>query len=329
MSVYKYRDGWRAQPEYRGIRGKSQTFASKAEAKAYRDAVMVELRQQADADAPSKKTLADAITRYLKEIAPTHKGHHWEAIRLQAFATQFPVHMRLAEIQPRHLRHWIDMRLVDVSAGTVRREIGLLSSVFTACVKDWYWIKENPIGLVRKPPATKHRERVITASEIRQMLRGLGYVSDKTPESASEVVAYVFLTSLRTGMRASEVTGIEWEDFNGTWVRLPNTKNGTERHVPLDRRTRGYFALLQALDRPFPVGSGTRDTIFRRVRDRLGLQGFTFHDARHTAATRIGAKVGQAGRLSFPEFCRVFGWSDPKNAMIYVNPSAASLADKL
>ena len=35
------------------------------------------------------------------------------------------------------------------------------------------------------------------------------------------------------------------------------------------------------------------------------------------------------GKLSFPEFCYVFGWKDPKHALIYVNPDPARLADKL
>lgn len=72
-----------------------------------------------------------------------------------------------------------------------------------------------------------------------------------------------------------------------------------------------------------------RDQTFRRGREKADLSGFTFHDARHTAATRIGATVGQVGKLSFPEFCYVFGWKDPKHALIYVNPDPESLADKL
>lgn len=46
-------------------------------------------------------------------------------------------------------------------------------------------------------------------------------------------------------------------------------------------------------------------------------------------AENRGATVGQAGRLSFPEFCKVFGWKDPKYALVYCNPSAESLAGKL
>jgi integrase len=344
MSVYKYKDGWRSQPEYRGVRAQSKTFIGKAEAKAkaraHHDTMMVELRQQFDKDAPSKRTLADAIEKYIQEASPKKKGARWEMLRLAAFSRHFPVHMRLTEIHPRDLRDWIDGRMDEVKPGTVLREIGVVSSVFTACVKDWYWLQENPMAKVRKPARPAHRKRIITLSETRKMLRGMGYVTGKAPESVTEYIAYDFLISLRTGMRASEITNLTWEDFHDTWVHLPKTKNGSERDVPLDKRTRAYFVVLMEgqnahpvsigiENRPIPISERTRDKRFREIRNRLGLAGFTFHDARHTAATRIGAKVGQPGRLTFPEFCRVFGWTDPRNAMIYVNPSAETLAGKL
>ena len=57
------------------------------------------------------------------------------------------------------------------------------------------------------------------------------------------------------------------------------------------------------------------------------MSGFTFHDTRHTAATWVGRQVGRPNRLSFPQFCKAFGWRDPKMALRYVNPTAAELAD--
>ena len=46
-------------------------------------------------------------------------------------------------------------------------------------------------------------------------------------------------------------------------------------------------------------------------------------------SVRIGAKVGKPGGLSFPMFCKMFGWADPKYAMVYCNPSADDMADLL
>ena len=73
----------------------------------------------------------------------------------------------------------------------------------------------------------------------------------------------------------------------------------------------------------FGISSSTLDSAFRRYRERAGLEGFTFHDARHTAATWI------AGKVDVLDLCKIMGWSDPKQAMTYYNPSAEDLAGRM
>jgi len=75
--------------------------------------------------------------------------------------------------------------------------------------------------------------------------------------------------------------------------------------------------------RVFGVSANTLDTLFRRARDRAGLSGFVFHDTRHTAATWM------AQRLHILELCKVFGWTNTKQALTYFNPKAADLAKKM
>ncbi|MFI8143290.1 integrase, partial [Acinetobacter baumannii] len=50
---------------------------------------------------------------------------------------------------------------------------------------------------------------------------------------------------------------------------------------------------------------------------------FTFHDTRHTAATRIAPK------LPLLDLCKMFGWTDPKRAMVYYNPTSSQIAARL
>jgi integrase len=73
----------------------------------------------------------------------------------------------------------------------------------------------------------------------------------------------------------------------------------------------------------FGVSSQTLDALFRRARDRAGLAGFTFHDARRNAATRISKLVDPL------MLCRIFGWRNPKMAMTYYAPSASEMAQYL
>lgn len=278
------------------------------------------------------KTLGDAIRRYMADVAVTHKGERWELVRCRAFlaSVDLPLTLPLARITAEHLEHWRDARCRQVSGASVRREMNLLGSMFSAAVR-WHWLHASPMHGIERPAAPPHRRVTLTRAQIKRMLRALDY-HRRRPQSMAEVIANMMLLALRTGMRAGEIAGLTWANTHATYVTLPETKNGSARDVPLSRKARPIIARMRGWDtaRVFPISAQTRDALWRTRRDAAGMAGaFTFHDLRHTAATWIGATVGQPGRLSFPEFCAMFGWHDVRNAMIYVNPKAADLADKL
>lgn len=309
----------------------SATFATKREAELWAARRKLELMKQAKGQAGEVKTLQDALRRFAQEIAPTHKGERWEQIRLQALEKMLPATLPLAQLTATHFNEWKTRRLESVSAATVARDMNLLSSVLTYARKDWGWMSHAPLSDVRRPPAPGHRERVISWRETKALLRQLDYSPGKPPQSMTGMAGYALLIALRTGMRAGEICSLQWANVYAQWVTLPDTKNGEARDVPLSRKACRLFDVLRPVDRErvLPLRAATLDALFRRAKAKAGLPDIHFHDSRHTAATRIGRTVGQPGRLSFPEFCKVFGWRDPKHALIYVNPTAEELADKL
>lgn len=332
MATAKQRgDGrWGIQIKVRGVR-ESGTFATRREAELWAARRTLEINADATGRAGELRTLADAFARYRREVSPGHKGEAWERVRLAALEKQLPCTLPLDKLTPAHFTAWKTARLSVVSASTVAREMNLLSSVLGWARRDWGWMKTNPLADVRRPPQPRHRERIISRAEIRAMLRQLGYRTGRPPASKTELVGYAFLLSLRTGMRAGEIVGMQWQHLHASWVTLPDTKNGNARDVPLPYKARRLIAPLRELDADLivPVRVEVLDVLFRRARQQAGLDGFRFHDARHTAATRIGRTVGQPGRISFPEFCRLMGWRDPKHALIYVNTSAGDLAMRM
>ena len=76
-------------------------------------------------------------------------------------------------------------------------------------------------------------------------------------------------------------------------------------------------------DRLFKLESASADTMFRRVRDELGIDGLTFHDTRHEAITRLARKVDVL------DLARITGHKDLKSLMIYYNATASELAQRL
>ena len=320
-SVYQTRSGFRAQVFVNGAR-RSKVFRTKREALAWGAALETELRKEKPPE--DQHTLGEAFDRYAREVSPGHKGLRWEELRLARFAEDFDPNLGIGRLTTADIAAWRDRRLRDVSPGTVLRELKLLGSVFEVARREWQWVSTNPVRDVRKPKAPEHRSRVIAWWEIRRMVAAMGYRPGQKVRSVSEAGAVAFLLALRTGMRAGELMSLTWENVHEKHCRLPATKT-TPRNVPLTRKAKRLLEAMKGWDPAlvFGVAPSTLDALFRRYRARAGLEGFTFHDSRHTAATWAARK------LDVLDLCKAFGWSNPKMAMIYYNPSAADIARRL
>jgi integrase len=209
-----------------------------------------------------------------------------------------------------------------VGPASVLREISLLSSVFETARLEWRWVSSNPCRDIRKPAEAKHRERVLAWREIRQMLRQMGYQRHDKITTTGQAVAMAMLMAIRTGMREGELCKLTWDHVHSSHVHLPITKNGNPRDVPLSKGANRILGRMKGWDDELVFGLTTAslDALFRKYRKRAGLSGFTFHDTRHTAATMIAKKV------QILDLCKMFGWKDPKMAMVYYNPHASSIA---
>lgn len=328
MAYYrKTKTGVRVEVEKYDQRA-SKSFTKKRDAEAWAAAKEAEFKAIADGAGGEVKTLEDVLRRYAEEVSPAKRGARWELIRLKAFETSshrpLPTAMKLSQITAAHLSAWRDARLKVVSAGTVLRDMDLLSAVFEVARRDWQWLKINPIKDVRRPSADPHRDRVISWQEIRGMLRALGYKGGPV-RSVSQAVAVCFLAGLHTGMRAGELCGLTWDRTHPDYCRLLMTKNGKPRDVPLTDRAYKIMQRMRGWDdvSVFGLKSQTLDTLFRRAREKAGLSGFTFHDSRHTAATIL------APRMDVLDLAKAFGWLSINQSMVYYNPTAIQIKKRM
>lgn len=317
---------WRIQIEVRGKR-ESGTFPTRREALAWADRRKTEIRSLATGQAGTVYTLAAALKKYGEEVSPTKRGESKELIRLAAFMkpahAPLPINKRMAEITTADLVAWRDARLAVTARGSVLRDMTLLGSVFEVARREWQWIPANPMRDVKRPAEPDHRQRIITGPEARTMLRQLGYGFPVRTVSGS--VAACFLLALLTGMRAGELCAIKWADVTPDYVRLHTSKTGAGRDVPL---THGAHKLIERMrgwddESVFGLKTQTLDALFRKARGRCGLDGFHYHDTRHTAATRL------AQHLHVLDLCRVFGWRTTAQAMTYYQPKASDIAKRL
>jgi integrase len=162
--------------------------------------------------------------------------------------------------------------------------------------------------------------------QIKGMLKGFGYSPLKPVRTISQSCAAAFLLALRSGMRAGEICGLLWLNLHDGYCHLPITKTKA-RDVPLTDKAMRIIRKMEGFDNQlvFGIKSQTLDALFRKIRDRQGLSGFTFHDSRHTAATWMV----QSGKVDVLTLCKIFGWSNTGQALTYFNPKASDIAKQL
>lgn len=323
-SIKPYKDKWRAQLLVAGVRD-SATFRLKREAETWAALRKAEILADKKTAPGSKFTFGQALEKYRDEVSPSKRGARWEEIRIKAMLLMdsLPTKLPIGELSTPQLAAWRDDRLKTVKPGTVLREISLLSAVLETARKEWKWIAINPLVDMYRPAEPEHRDTVISWSQIRAMLRAMGYRRGPC-RSATQAAARIFLLALRTGMRAGEICKLKWSDVAEDYCALRVTKT-KPRNVPLEPKAKRIIDSMAGWDSVmvFGIAVQTLDALFRRYRDRAGLSGFTFHDSRHTAATWM------ARRLDVLTLCKMFGWKNPAQAMVYYNPTASDIARRL
>lgn len=321
-SIKKHKDGYRAQLYVLGERD-SKVFRTLREANAWASMRETEIRANAKKSPNEKHTLRELLEKYRDEVSPTKRGESWETVRINKFLRgTLPIDKPLSECTSEVLGIWRDEQ--NLAAGSIIRELTLLSAIFEHARRELKWIDHNPVRDVRRPSSPEHRDVTITRNQIKLMLKAFGYSPRLRIESISQSVAVMFMLALRTGMRAGELCNLTWDNVQDKYCVLPKTKT-VKRNVPLSRKAVKLIDKMRGFDSKsvFSVSSATRDALFRRARDNAGLSGFTFHDARHTAATWISRKVDVL------TLCKIFGWSDTSQALTYYNPKAHDISDML
>lgn len=338
-SITKTENGYRAQVYVLGERA-SATRRTKREAEAWAAAKETEIRERLEKSPGDRVTLHEALSDYCDQVTPSKRGQRWERIRLEAFQRDesLPLDKAMAKIEPADIARFRDARQREVSAGSILRELGLLSAVFEHARLEWKYVTTNPVRDIRKPRAPDHRDVVITRPQIKAILREAGYrPSREAVRTVSEAVAIVFLVALRTGMRAGELCGLTWDRVYAGYCSTPHKVGRTEtslRDVPLPPKAERLINRMRGFDPKlvFGIKTSSLDAMFRKFRDRAGLSGFTFHDSRHTAATWIAGRMKSndiPAQQALMDLCKIFGWTKLDQALTYYNPSAADIAKRI
>lgn len=335
MAYYsKTAKGWRVQIARRGVRT-SRTFATKAAAQAWATREETAILD-GDSSRYPRKTVADALDRYAKEVTPTKGSEKAENLRLMQFKTLHPKLSAkvMSEVTPADIAAWRDSELKRVKPSSVKRAANSLRAVWTLARKEWGWCGESPWKSVAMPADGPPRERIVSWREARRLLRRCDYETHHPPVSGLQNVAWAFLVALRTGMRAAEIVRLEVSDIVGSVAIVRKHKNlhitQKPRRVPLTphglRLMSELVAFAKARNRAelFAISAASLDAQFRDARKSLLLDDLHFHDSRATALTHMARRMDvlTLGKISGHRDIRIL-------SSTYYRESADSIAARL
>ena len=174
-----------------------------------------------------------------------------------------------------------------VKVATINRDLALLKHLFSYAMREG-WLERNPVSLVKFDKENNARDRVLSPEEFERLQR-----HSSPPLQAINLIAY------QTGMRRGEILNLTWDrvDLKAGLIRLKaeDTKTDEARFVPLTADLTAKLKELykvRYLHEPhvFLVNGKSVSSIktaFKAACRRAKIEGFRFHDFRHTAVTNM------------------------------------------
>jgi integrase len=267
-----------------------------------------------DKVASDPQTLAGAVRMYIDQHGPTVASpetlEHVSKMLLVWFGDK-----TLAEITRKDVEAFTKARLAGtigkrkVSAGTVRKELGILRAIFNFMVKKVepkeHRVSQSVLAYVPLPPRPPARDRVLSDSELASIRRHIA----PGDERMDRISRYLWLL-LETGARSEALRSLTWDQVDlkagiiklNPWGRNQTTKRRptipiSDDLLPVLVRAKEEATSVWVLDH-----TGQIRKSMERFCERHHLDAVTAHTFRHTLATRMA----QAG-VPMPDIAAMLG----------------------
>ena len=111
---------------------------------------------------------------------------------------------------------------------------------------------------------------------------------------ASEPLQRALVVALETGQRQGDLLILPWNAYDGSWIRLRQSKTGARVNIPVTRRLRAVLDTTPRIAttiltdrRGLPWHEKTFQNNWLQASRKAGITDLHFHDLRGTAVTRL------------------------------------------
>lgn len=227
----------------------------------------------------TKATMFQEMTsKYLAEHA-----HSRDPVTIKALSRFFN-NQTLFEINTRLIAEYRRQRLEKVKPATVYLELALLRRMFNVAIKEWEWVRDNPVSKLSFSVGNKNaRSRRLTVEEEQKLL---------DCAASPQWLRTLLVVALHTGMRRGEILNLKWQDvdFSRRTITVVRSKNGEKRAIPMTNLVQDVLKKVKVRDisgKIFPIAVRSLRAAYDKALSKAEIDDFTFHDLRHSFATRL------------------------------------------
>lgn len=254
------------------------------------------------------KSILETMVEYKRPVDSKVNGF-WETITGSTSC-------KFGEVPARFVDHlvinsFILNSLKKKAKSSVRRDLNAISAAINYTIHvapDFYkqhWII-NPVKLADKSRLAGHNNpkgRRLTEEQEEAIIKALKEYSNKE-------VLQVFLLSLLTGTRRSEVLFLEWSKIKGNTIELEQTKNGKDREVTIIDEAREVLNSVEKRKNDPRLFTYTLDgfnTVWQRIKKKAEIPEIKFHDCRREFIARC---IEEMNSTSILAIANMTGMSD-------------------
>jgi integrase len=230
----------------------------------------------------------------------------------------------VARISRSDLREFVTtMQTEGLSGSDIQKEMALLKHAFNQAIDEWSWSGfVNPASRLKLPKPAPARQVRLKSDEQALLLEALEACD-------SPFIVPLLEFAIETTARRKSLLTLTWDDVDlqAREALFRDTKTGDNVCVPL---TQYAVELLEHLPRTpgeprvFPLTAEALQNIWKRVREKTGLERLQFRDMRHVGATRHGKRLGS------PHLLRLMtGHRSTKMLEAYINFQHDDVLEKL
>lgn len=317
MALNKRGNVWWIRISHEGNRiQQSAGTSNKIEAKRLHDQLKADLWRSSKLKEKPKKDWNDAVLRWCtesqhKKTLKTDKVHfrwlhaHFDKVPLANITRDMIENVALRKEKEK------------VSHATVNRTLALIRAILRKAEREWEWLDKAPTIRMRKE--NNKRIRWITHEEAECL-------KNELPKHLADVMVF----SLQTGLRASNVSTLEWSqvDFDRCHAFIPahKSKTGKAIAIPLNNKCMEILLRQRGKHSQFVFTYKGQQIIqfntkaWKKALRRAGIDNFRWHDLRHTWAS-----WHVQNGTSLQELQQLGGWASFEMVLRYAHLSSEHL----